>query len=255
KVEIDQEVAEAISQYTIEGRKAINILSDAYGLVLYRQDKENPFEGPVKISKEDIYQVVQASRISPYVQVKAQARQEVGKIFGLGVSGFLGSVIEIEAAAFPARKKGQGTIRFNDTAGSMAKDSVFNAAAVIRNLSGEDINNYDIHVNVVGGGQIDGPSAGTAILLAIMSAIQQRPIHQDIAITGEISIQGKVKPVGGVAEKIYGAKQAGVRLVLVPHANTRDIPPDLKGIQVIPVETVEQVLPLVFAALETAAQA
>lgn len=246
-VEIDDQVAEAVGQYTIEGRKAINILADAYGLVLYRQDKENPLQGRAKITTEDIYQVVQASRITPYVHIKAQATKEVGRIFGLGVSGFLGSVIEIEAAAFPARRKGQGTIRFNDTAGSMAKDSVFNAAAVIRNLSGEDINNYDIHVNVVGGGQIDGPSAGTAILLAIMSAIQQRPIHQDIAITGEISIQGKVKPVGGVAEKIYGAKQAGVRLVLVPQDNARDIPPNLKDIQVLPVENVEQVLPLVFA--------
>lgn len=268
-VTLGPEVAEIISQYTIEGRKAINILADAYGIVLYRaslgadadatlpeavlnreqprigeQGKHN--SGRVLITKEDIFQVVQTSRISPYVQVKAKNGWEVGRIFGLGVSGFLGSVIEIEAAAFPARKPGQGTIRFNDTAGSMAKDSVFNAAAVIRGLSGEDINNYDIHVNVVGGGQIDGPSAGMAILLAIMSAVQKRPIRQDVAITGEISIQGKVKPVGGIVEKIYGAKQAGMRLALVPQDNARDIPRDLQDIQVIPVGSVEEVLPLVF---------
>ena len=259
-VHLAPEVGEIISRYTIEGRKAINILADAYGLVLYRAslgseqvnvplDQNNIGTNPeqVLISKEDIYQVVQTSRISPYVQVKAQAGWEVGRIFGLGVSGFLGSVIEIEAAAFPARKAGQGSIRFNDTAGSMAKDSVFNAAAVIRWLSGEDINNYDIHVNIVGGGQIDGPSAGTAILLAILSAIQKRPIRQDVAVTGEISIQGKVKPVGGVVEKIYGAKQAGIRLALIPKDNVRDIPRDLQDIEVTPVESVEEVLPLVFA--------
>ncbi|MFZ3172568.1 MAG: Lon family ATP-dependent protease [Carboxydocellales bacterium] len=251
-VRLAPEVGEIISRYTIEGRKAINILADAYGLVLYRaslgSEQENvPNPEQVLISKEDIYQVVQTSRISPYVQVKVQAGWEVGRIFGLGVSGFLGSVIEIEAAAFPARKAGQGSIRFNDTAGSMAKDSVFNAAAVIRWLSGEDINNYDIHVNIVGGGQIDGPSAGTAILLAILSAIQKRPICQDVAVTGEISIQGKVKPVGGVVEKIYGAKQAGIRLALIPKDNVRDIPRDLQDIEVTPVESVEEVLPLVFA--------
>jgi ATP-dependent Lon protease len=67
---------------------------------------------------------------------------------------------------------------------------------------------WDIHVNIVGGGRIDGPSAGTAIVLAITSAILEWPIRQDVAVTGEISIQGRVKAVGGVYEKLYGAKQA-----------------------------------------------
>src|SRR3546814_4956172 len=66
------------------------------------------------------------------------------------------------------------------TAGSMAKDSVFNAAAVVRKLTGEDLNNYDIHINIIGGGRIDGPSAGTAILAAVISAITGRPIRQDV---------------------------------------------------------------------------
>jgi ATP-dependent Lon protease len=126
--------------------------------------------------------------------------------------------------AFPARNQGQGTIRFNDTAGSMAKDSVFNAASVIRKLTGEDLSNYDLHVNVVGGGRIDGPSAGVAIFLAILSAIQGRPITQNVAVTGEISIQGKARAVGGVFEKIYGARQAGIKTVLVPLENDKDIP-------------------------------
>ena len=76
--------------------------------------------------------------------------------------GFLGSIIEIEAVSFLASEKGKGTVRFNETAGSMAKDSVFNAASVMRQLTGRDIHDYDIHVNVIGSGNIDGPQRGDA---------------------------------------------------------------------------------------------
>lgn len=81
----------------------------------------------------------------------------VGHIYGLGVAGYWGSTIEIETAAFPARTQGKGSIRFNDTAGSMAKDSVATAAAVVRLVTGKDLSDYDLHVNIVGGGNIDGP--------------------------------------------------------------------------------------------------
>ncbi|WP_333870408.1 Lon family ATP-dependent protease [Desulforamulus putei] len=239
-VKIDAQVPEIISEYTIEGRKAINILADAYGLACFRR-QESPGT-PVYITVQDIYEVVQVSRLTPYVLTKASDEPEVGKIFGLGVAGYLGSVLEIEAVAFPTRNPGQGNIRFNDTAGSMARDSVFNAASVIRKLTGKDISNYDIHVNVVGGGRIDGPSAGVAIMLAMLSAVQEQPIPQDIAVTGEISIQGKVRAVGGVFEKIYGAKQAGIKKVFIPKENMQDVPVDLKGIEVVPVQRVEEIL-------------
>ena len=152
-------VAELISEYTIEGRKAINILADAYSLALERnaqQELDQEADATVSIEKADIYRVAQVSRLSPYVTKKASDRLEVGHIFGLGVAGFLGSVIEIEAIAFEAREKGKGTVRFNETAGSMAKDSVFNAASVVRMITGKDIHDYDIHINVIGGGNIDG---------------------------------------------------------------------------------------------------
>ncbi|MFA5881090.1 MAG: S16 family serine protease, partial [Eubacteriales bacterium] len=169
-----------------------------------------------------------------------------GKIFGLGVMGFVGSILEIEAVIFPTQSEGKGSIRFNDTAGSMAKDSVFNAASVIRKITGEDISNYDIHVNIIGGGRIDGPSAGVTIMAAILSALQDRSIRQDLAITGEISIQGRVKAVGGIFEKIYGAKQAGMKKVIVPKENKKDVPVDLKGIEVVFVDTVEETLEHLF---------
>jgi len=240
-VALDENVPEIISEYTIEGRKAINILADAYGLSLYKQQRQGEMDESASIRVEDVLEVVQVSRLSPYVTLKGSPVYEIGKVFGLGVLGFVGSVLEIEAVAFPAKSEGKGSLRFNDTAGSMAKDSVFNAASVIRKLSGKDIGNFDIHVNVVGGGRIDGPSAGVAILAAVLSAIEERPIRQDIAVTGEISIQGRVKAVGGIFEKIYGAKQAGMTKVLVPKENDKDVPADISGIEVILVETAEQV--------------
>jgi ATP-dependent Lon protease len=246
-VEMQEVVPELISEYTIEGRKAINILADAYGMACHREESES---GSSQIALEDVMEVAQVSRLSPYVTRKASPQREVGKIFGLGVLGFLGSVLEIEAMAFAARNQGQGTIRFNDTAGSMAKDSVFNAASVIRKMTGEDLANYDLHINVVGGGRIDGPSAGVAIFLAILSAIQGRPVAQDVAVTGEISIQGKVRAVGGVFEKIYGARQAGIKMVLVPLENEKDIPVDIKGIKVVPVNSVDEIIRHVFPPAE-----
>lgn len=289
-------VAKLISEYTIEGRKAINILADAYSLALERsqQAKEQSANntesddgnksdnsvadnnmtdnnvtdnnvadnsvadtsvadnsvadtGCVVIERADIYKVAQVSRLSPYVTKKASDKCEVGHIFGLGVAGFLGSVIEIEAVAFEAHEKGKGTVRFNETAGSMAKDSVFNAASVVRMVTGKDIHDYDLHINVVGGGNIDGPSAGTAILTAIISAITGRPIRQDTAVTGEISLQGRVRPVGGVFEKAYGAKQAGISRLIIPSENTKDIPKHHLGLEIFPVSTAREALDLLLA--------
>lgn len=229
--------AALISEYTIEGRKAINILADAYSLALERDEQ-------VLITKGDIYKVAQVSRLSPYVTKKASDKCQVGHVFGLGVAGYLGSVIEIEAIAFPAHEKGKGTVRFNETAGSMAKDSVFNAASVVRKLTGQDIHDYDLHINVIGGGNIDGPSAGTAILTAIISAITDKAIRQDTAITGEISLQGKVRPVGGVFEKAYGARQAGISRLIIPQENAKDIPAHHLGLEIYPVDTAQEALEL-----------
>ncbi len=238
-------VAELISKYTVEGRKATSILADCYGVALQRCGDSMPES--VTITRADLEDVIRTSRLVPYVTVQADGSAEVGKILGLGVSGFLGSVIEIEAVAFAAKAERTGTLRFNETAGSMAKDSVFNAASVVRLLTGKEISDYDLHVNVVGGGKIDGPSAGLAVTLALISAIENIPLRQDVAVTGEVSLQGKVKPVGGIQEKIYGAKQAQVKRVLVPLENEREIPKELKGIEVIPVSCVQDALALVSA--------
>lgn len=242
-VKLEDGVAKKISNYTFEGRKAVNILTDTYGYALY-SNKENTDNVIIKLS--DLDEVISIGRYTPFERLDDLDKREIGNIYGLGVSGFLGSTISIESAVFPAKKKGAGTVRFNDTAGSMAKDSVYNAASVIRNITDKDIKDYDIHVNVIGGGKIDGPSAGAAITLCIISSLLKKPIRQDIAVTGEISLQGKIKPVGGIFEKIYGAKRMGIKLVLIPKDNEKEIPVNNSGIEVKAVESINELMEIAF---------
>lgn len=242
--QLEPGVADLVAEYTIEGRTATRLLADAFGVALYRGEGGEGRE--VVITTADMREVVQSARLSSYVHTKASPAREVGRILGLGVSGYVGSILEIEAVAFPSKEPGKGRVRFNDTAGSMAKDSVFNAASVFRALTGEELSNYDVHVNVVGGGNIDGPSAGAAILAAILSAVKELPIPQDIAVTGEISIRGKVKPVGGLHAKIYGAKQSGVKKVFVPKDNFSGLPRFVDGMEIVPIDSVTEFLGQIF---------
>ncbi|HVS45578.1 MAG TPA: Lon family ATP-dependent protease [Verrucomicrobiae bacterium] len=236
-------VAQLIASYTIEGRKAVQIVADAYGQALYRQRPAKKGDRrSVTLTEDDVRAVVQTSRLTQHTLVKARRTREIGKTFGLGVHHYLGSIIEIEAIAFPAAQTGKGTVRFNETAGSMAKDSVFNAASVLRATSAIDTGNFDLHINVVGGGNIDGPSAGLAIFLALYSALTKTPLPQDVAMTGELSIGGKVRAVGGVVEKLYAARQAGMRRLLVPHENLREVDADLSGLDIVAISDVEQAL-------------
>ncbi|MCW3488951.1 Lon family ATP-dependent protease [Dethiobacter alkaliphilus] len=250
EAKLESGVARTISEYTTEGRQAVNLVSDAFGLALYRQAESDSKE--IIISREIVMDSLRSGRHSPNAPQKNTEGEACGRVFGLGVSGYHGGVLEIEAISFPARQPGKGAIRFNETAGSMARDSVFNAAAVIRRITGEDLQDYDLHVNVIGGGRIDGPSAGLAVVIALISAIKDWPVRQNVAVTGEVSLQGYVRPVGGIPEKIYGARLSGMPVVLVPQENKDDVPKVPDGMQVIPVATVEEALPWFFG--ETAAE-
>ena len=235
---LEEGTAELISTFTIEGRKAVNILADAYGLAVFRKGSKDD----IVITKESIQRVAQISRLVPYTLDKASSKPVIGRVFGLGVAGFLGSAIEVEAVAFPTRNAGKGYFRFNDTAGSMAKDSMFNACAVVRRVTGKELSDYDINLNFVGGGAIDGPSAGCAITTALISALTDTPVRQDMAVTGEISVQGLVKPVGGVFEKAYGARQSGMKGIIIPKENGRDIPDHHLQLDIHEAEKIEDVL-------------
>ena len=227
-----EQAVKEISDYTSEGRTAINLLLDAYNLALYNNQDQ--------INLSQVEEAAKLRRMNKVSRQQTHSEAKIGRVLGLGVNGFLGSALEVEAVVFPAAKS-QGQIKFNQTAGDMTQDSVFNAATIVRKKTGKDLQNYDLHVNLVGGAKVDGPSAGTAIAVAIISALEEIPVRQDIAVTGEISLQGHIKPVGGVREKIYGAYQADVQEVLIPQANKTDFNIDSR-LEVTMVENIDDVL-------------
>jgi len=119
---------------------------------------------------------------------------------------------------------------------------MFNAFAVAKKYTGVDVKDFDIHINIIGGGKVDGPSAGSAMTALIISLLKEIPLRQDVALTGEISIRGEIRPVGGIVEKIYGAVQSGIKKVLVPYENRNDVPEDLDDIEVKIVSRIEDVM-------------
>jgi ATP-dependent Lon protease len=243
RCKLTEEASQLIADHTIEGRKAVGLLADAYAISLNKAGIL-PEKGFLPVNAEDVKDAIGAARMLPNVTSRAKDIPEVGKTFGLGVSSYLGSVLEIEAVAFDARESGKGAIRMNDTAGSMVKDSLFNASVSLRRICGIDLGVKDVHVNIVGGANVDGPSAGLAITLATFSAVTGVPARQDIAITGEVSLNGQVKAIGGVYEKIYGAKQAGMKTILIPLENAKGVQ-QIHGIEVAFVSDVKQALDLV----------
>lgn len=258
KVDISSEATEMISCYTNEGRGAIRLLADAFGLALYNTVGENKIISKqskaetvfkrnkfLKITGELMREVILSNRLIPVGLELEGKKPQIGRIHGLAASGYLGEVLEIEAISFPASQSGKGTMRFNETAGSMARDSAFNAASVIRKMTGLDMGEYDLHINVVGGANIDGPSAGTALFLALYSTLLQKPLRQDIAVSGELSLQGKIKPVGGLLEKLYGARISGISKVFLPLKNKDDLPLIRQGTEVVFVDSVVDLLPQV----------
>ena len=239
-VNISCENAAYISSYTFEARKAVNILADCYSNAISRFGTSTDIE----INEAIIKEVISKSRLVEVNKNKSSNEAEIGKINGLGVNGFLGSVLELEAVCFE-REDERGKIRFNETAGSMTKDSLFNALSVIRMLTSRNIDTFDIHVNCVGGGKVDGPSAGVAITCLVYSALMNIPARMDTCITGEISIRGNIKAVGGVREKVFAAKRHGFRHVIIPEEN-REEAIGIDGINIITAGNIQKVINFIF---------
>lgn len=238
---ISKEGAELISSYTYEARKAVGIMADCYSSVIGNGCEE----GKTDISIGCIKEVLGKGRFVPVNRKKARSIMEIGRINGLGVYGFVGNVIELEAVCF-MREDEAGRVRFNETAGSMTKDSLFNALSVVRKITGRNMDSFDIHVNCIGGGKVDGPSAGAAIACLIYSSVTESPIRQDTCITGEISLRGSIKGVGGIVEKILGAKRAGFENVIIPEDN-REEAKGLDGINIICAGNIQEVIDFMIA--------
>lgn len=245
------EAINVVKKYATNGREAVNVIQLAAGVAL--SEKRD------SIAAGDIEWVVNSSQIPPRPDRKIPSAPQIGFVNGLAVYGpNMGTLLEIEVSAIPAASgRGQftitGVVEEEELGGgsrtlrrkSMAKGSVENVITVLRRI-GLNPQDYDLHINFPGGTPIDGPSAGIAMATAITSAIKGIPIDNKLAMTGEVGIHGNVKPVGGVLAKVEAAFQAGATQVIIPRENWQAIFADLEGLQVIPVERVEEVFKYVF---------
>lgn len=251
KMSMEESAKELVGSYAINGRDAVNMLQTAYSLV--------QLEGRWDIKAKDIEWVIQTGRYYPRPHHKAALKDAVGHINGLGVLGNgQGMVLAIEAIAKDigkehARLKVTGIVEEEEMHGkrsstkrkSMAANSVENVLTLLKIRYNVNTDEYLLHINYTSGIPIDGPSAGTAMFTVLYSAIFNKTVPGDIAMTGELSIRGKVCPVGGVYEKVLAAKEAGIKKVFIPKANEQEILQNIE-IEIIPVEDIEEIITYLF---------
>lgn len=252
KLTISDTCLSVLSTYARNGREAVNMIQIAAGLAI--QEDRN------FIKEEELEWIIHSSQLTPRMEKKINPQAAVGLVNGLAVHGpNSGSLLEIEVTVIPAKEREKGTINITgiveeESIGdrsksirrkSMAKGSIENVLTVLRSL-GVPADEYDIHVNFPGGVPVDGPSAGIAMATGIYSAIYKIPIDHKIAMTGEISIHGKVKPIGGVYPKVKAALKAGAEAVIIPKENMQSILHEIVGIKIIPVTHLHEVFDQAF---------
>lgn len=184
-----------------------------------------------------------------YSYQMANAAPEVGIVRGLAWTSVGGDTLQIEVNVMP----GKGEIMLTGQLGDVMKESARAGISYIRSVSkkyaiAEDFfEKHDIHVHIPEGAvPKDGPSAGITMATAMLSAVTGKKVRADLAMTGEITLRGRVLPIGGLKEKLLAAKNAGIQTVLIPKENTVDVEElsseITKGLEIIPVETMEEVL-------------
>ena len=241
-----------IAAYAVGGRDTVNLVQALTSLAW--------LEGNRQVTAADLEWVAEAGKYQPIYERKISDTPLVGVVNGLGVqSQGGGMLLPVEAVV----KQGAGGLtvtgileeeEFKNRQGSAKRKSNARAAAenvlTLMECFGFSQAAYRVHLNFPGGIPVDGPSAGIAMFLAVYSAFTQQRIPCEIALTGEISLHGRVLPVGGVEEKLEAAKEAGAKQVFIPKENWKEVYGEM-GIRVIPVETVEEVLQKVFFSEET----
>jgi len=170
----------------------------------------------------------------------------VGRVNGLAVMGTdSGSVLPVMAEVTPSQGA-NGTVIATGMLKEIAKESITNVSALIKKFTGKDIRNMDIHVQFIGTyGGVEGDSASVTVATAVISAIENIPVRQDVAMTGSLSVRGDVLPIGGVTYKIEAAAKAGIKRVIIPRSNLDDVLIEDRYramVEVVPVDHIEEVL-------------
>jgi ATP-dependent Lon protease len=198
---------------------------------------------------------VDADNLNDYLGVRkfsfgrAEEQNQVGQVVGLAWTEVGGDLLTIEAALIP----GKGVITRTGSLGDVMKESVEAARTVVRSrarrlgIKDEFFEKWDIHIHVPDGATPkDGPSAGAAMATALVSALSGIAVRGDVAMTGEITLRGEITEIGGLKEKLLAALRGGIKTVLIPESNAKDlqeIPDNVKkGLEIIPVRWIDQVL-------------
>ena len=199
--------------------------------------------------------VVDAKNLEKYLGVikyrygEAEEKDHIGVTTGLAWTEVGGDILFIEAVDMP----GKGKVTQTGKLGDVMKESIETAYSVVRShskklgINPEVFEKTDVHVHVPEGATPkDGPSAGIAMYTTLVSVFTKKPVRKDVAMTGEITLQGRVLPIGGLKEKLLSALRAGIKTVIIPKDNEKDLVeiPDIvkKGMKIIPVEDVSEVL-------------
>lgn len=248
KMPLQTGALEVIQCYANNGREAVNIVQIAAGIIITEKRSE--------ILVSDIEWVINSGRYSPRLEKIIAPKPQVGVVNGLAVfNQNIGTILEVEVSAIAAIKS-SGEIIVTGVAEeeeitlgsrkirrkSMAKASVENILTVLRRTMKIDYSDYDIHINFPGGFPVDGPSAGVTIATAVYSAISGIPVDNKVAMTGEVSILGLVKPVGSVVSKINAALKAGITKVYIPKENNQKLFSEIEGIKILAVEKLEEII-------------
>ena len=209
------------------------------------------------IKKQEDTVSVTPDNLSDYLGVRkhryglAEEENQVGVVTGLAYTSVGGDLLHIEALQLP----GKGRMKTTGTLGDVMKESIDAASSYVRSISPTigvkptKFDKMDIHVHVPDGATPkDGPSAGLAMVTSIVSVLSGLPVRRDIAMTGEVSLRGNSMPIGGLKEKLLAALRGGIKTVLIPKENEKDLvelPDNVKdGLEIIPVEHVSEVLEL-----------
>ncbi len=196
--------------------------------------------------------------VRKYAYGRAEAENQVGQVVGLAWTEVGGDLLTIEAAIMI----GKGTITRTGSLGDVMKESVEAARTVVRSrarrlgISEELLEKRDIHIHVPDGATPkDGPSAGAAMTTALVSALTGIPVRADVAMTGEITLRGEVTAIGGLKEKLLAALRGGIKTVLIPEENVKDlqeIPENVKnGLEIVPVKWIDKVLEIALEKMPT----
>ncbi len=202
------------------------------------------------LEQQIVDRYIQAHKLYPSFNTEGGA---VGIVNGLAamnssssMSELSGIVLPIVAEVTPAQTKNGGQIIATGKLGEIAKEAVQNVSAIIKKYTGEDISNHDVHVQFIGTYDgVEGDSASISIATAVISALEDVPVDQTIAMTGSLSVRGQVLPVGGVTAKIEAAAESGLKKVLIPKANQFDVVLEeryIGKIEIVPVTNMGEVL-------------